>query len=207
MNPADPPYETGVRTAVEEAVQRGQSKPILATYKGEKINLANGWDTATVCAEVASGDVRCYSSVDESNKALAKIDSGHADMVSNANAPTARSGSSRAAASGMSARAASDCPWGWVCVWEHYDYNSKRKGRLLKWSEKGHKELSDWGFRDQISSACVARNQGGAELNDHRTGMPDPWLALAATGCYNNFSKYEYAYGGNWNDRVDSIDM
>ncbi|MCX4512523.1 peptidase inhibitor family I36 protein [Streptomyces sp. NBC_01619] len=107
----------------------------------------------------------------------------------------------------MSTRAASDCPSGYVCVWEHYDYNTKRAGRLLKWSANGHKELSDWGFRDQASSACITRPQGGADLNDHRTGMPDPYLVLASKSCYNNFSKYEYTYGGNWNDRVDSIDM
>lgn len=201
-DPGNAPYKTGVRTAAEEALQKRQSEPVSAMYEGERINLASGWDSAKVCAEVAAGDVRCYSSVEESNKALAKIDAGHARLTENSKAAT-----SRAAASGVSTRASTDCPWGWVCVWEHYDYNSKREGRMLKWSEKGHKELADWGFRDKISSACVARKQGGAELNDHRTGMPDPWLALFAGNCYNNFSKYDYTYGGNWNDRVDSIDM
>ncbi|MEJ8659026.1 peptidase inhibitor family I36 protein [Streptomyces sp. MS1.AVA.4] len=212
-DPGGAPYKTGVRTAVEEASrQKQKTKPVVATYEGKKIDLAKGWGGAEVCTEVAVDDVRCYDTVAESNKALAKIDAGHAALAKNSAAADSRAAApetlgARAAASAVSTRAASDCPSGYVCVWEHYDYNTKRAGRLLKWSANGHKELSDWGFRDQASSACITRPQGGADLNDHRTGMPDPYLVLASKSCYNNFSKYEYTYGGNWNDRVDSIDM
>lgn len=44
----------------------------------------------------------------------------------------------------------SDCPGGWVCLWQDGGYS----GRMLKWSSPGTSiaHLSDYGFNDEMSS-------------------------------------------------------
>ncbi|MGW7292373.1 peptidase inhibitor family I36 protein [Streptomyces xiamenensis] len=165
---------------------------VVAQYRGVEINLLDGWQDASICIEVDLGDARCYDSVEEADRDLSLYDLNE--------------GTDREIPEGdISIAASSDCPWGWVCLWEYKNYSSS--GRLLMWSQPGTKNLGDWNFRDKASSACVARNQGGVEVHDWRTLMPDPWMVLGAGYCYNDFSKISYPYGGNWDNRADSIKM
>jgi predicted secreted protein len=78
---------------------------------------------------------------------------------------------------------------------------------MLKWSQSGTKKLGDWSFRDKTSAACVNRAQGGVELVDYRTLMPDPRLFLRAGYCYGDFRYTDYPYGGNWDNKADEIKM
>lgn len=46
-------------------------------------------------------------------------------------------------------QAYSDCPSGWVCLWDQVGY----AGRMLKWSSPGTREsMGNYGFNDQMSS-------------------------------------------------------
>ncbi|MEV6972406.1 peptidase inhibitor family I36 protein [Kitasatospora sp. NPDC093806] len=170
------------------------AKPVIATYRGKKIDLSQGWGGARVCTEVTGGAVYCHDSVAEADKALATVDP--------ALAPAARtaSSSSVAANGGMSQQATSDCPSGYACLWEHANFS----GVLLRWSQPGTKYLSDWSFRDQASSACVFRSSGDLTVYDDRTLQPDPSVYLWNGNCYD-FTGLSYPYGGNWNDKADYI--
>ncbi|MEU9882511.1 peptidase inhibitor family I36 protein [Streptomyces phaeochromogenes] len=172
-----------------------EAKPVIATYKGEKINLADGWQGAQACSEVPSGEVYCYDSAEEADQALAAI------------APAATRGSGSGVTSAkvsgeLSPTASGDCSFGWVCLWEHGEFT----GRRLQWSAKGTKQLGDWDFRDKASSGCVNRNQGGVSVYDARTGLPDPYMVLGVGYCYK-FSTASYPTGGTFNDKADYIKM
>ncbi|WCN07403.1 peptidase inhibitor family I36 protein [Streptomyces sp. M92] len=190
--------EVRITTQAEEAQlqeQLAESKPVIATYKGERINLADGWQGAQACNEVPSGEVYCYDSAAEADQAMAAI----------APKTTRGSESGRAAATAGGAfgpTAWSDCAYGWVCLWEHSDFT----GRRLQWSAKGTKQLGDWDFRDKASAGCVQRDQGGVSVYDARTGLPDPYMVLTNGYCYK-FSTASYPTGGTFNDKADYITM
>jgi hypothetical protein len=90
--------------------------------------------------------------------------------------------------------AASDCPSGWVCVWEHVDF----RGRMLKWSQPG-----GWinlggalGFNDKLSSWC--NNTGrDAQLSFHTNGGGRK-TCLQNNTCASRVSS-------DWNDEASSI--
>ncbi|MEV5441639.1 peptidase inhibitor family I36 protein [Streptomyces sp. NPDC052644] len=172
-----------------------KSKPVIATYKGKKIDLSKGWQGAQACSEMPSGEVHCYDTAAEADQALAAL------------IPAAEKGRKSA---GVAAResgplgpaASSDCVFGWVCLWEHSNYT----GRRLQWDLEGTKQLSDWGFRDQASSGCVNRKAQGALVYDARSAMPDPYMVMGNGYCYD-FTKASYWSGGNWNDKADYIEM
>ncbi|MCZ9351309.1 peptidase inhibitor family I36 protein [Streptomyces mutabilis] len=190
--------EVGLATPAEEAQlqqQLAESQPVIATYKGEKINLADGWQGAQACSEVPSGEVYCYDSAEEADQAMAAL--------APATARSSASGATSAKADGQFGPTAwSDCVYGWVCLWEHSDYT----GRRLQWTAKGTKQLGDWDFRDKASAGCVKRDQGGVSVYDARTGLPDPYMVLTNGGCYK-FSTASYPTGGTFNDKADYITM
>ncbi|MFE9687716.1 peptidase inhibitor family I36 protein [Streptomyces sp. NPDC006285] len=193
-----PSPEIGINTPAEEAElqqQLDEAKPVIATYNGEEINLADGWQGAQACSEVPSGEVYCYDSAEEADQALAAI----VPEVARGSG----SGAASAKASGeLSPTASDDCAYGWVCLWEHGEFT----GRRLQWSAKGTKQLADWDFRDKASAGCVNRNQGGASVYDARTALPDPYMVLANGYCYK-FISASYPTGGSFNDKADYIKM
>ncbi|MER6773997.1 peptidase inhibitor family I36 protein [Streptomyces bacillaris] len=190
--------EVGFATPEEEArlQQRlAETKPVIATYNGRKINLADGWQGAQACSEVPSGEVHCYDTTEKADQALAAIAS--------TTVRSPESGGSSAKPGGAFGPAAiEDCAYGYVCLWEHANY----AGRRLQWSAPGVKQLKDWNFRDQASSACVNRDRYGVLAYDARTGLPDPYVTLAARYCAK-FTNASYPTGGTFNDKVDYIEM
>ncbi|MCL6293170.1 peptidase inhibitor family I36 protein [Streptomyces sp. 43Y-GA-1] len=190
--------EVGLATPAEEArlqQQLAEAEPVIATYNGKKINLADGWQGAQACSEVPTGDVYCYDSAEEADQALASI------VPEAARAP--ESGMASAKGRGeFGPTAIGDCLYRWVCLWEHSNFT----GRRLQWSASGTKQLKDWDFRDKASSACVNRDQGGVLAYDARTAQPDPYMALGVGRCYK-FTESNYPYGGTFNDKVDYIQM
>ncbi len=187
--PADAPQSAGPAKATP-------STPVIATYRGKKIDLAKGWAGASVCTEVKGGAVYCHDSVAEADRALTTLDPAAALAVKAAKA----AGAAAPATGGQVAQSTSDCPSGWACLWEDINFS----GLLLRWSEPGTKYLSDWSFRDRASSACVFRNGGDLTLYDDRTLQPDPSVYLWNGNCYN-LTSLSYPYGGSWNDKADYI--
>ncbi len=153
-------------------------KPIMASYQGKRINLANGWQGAQICVEQAANDVRCYASAKEYTKDLGRRTKA------------------------IKSLAWSDCPSGYACLWEHINY----EGRRLQWRDPGIKNLADWGFRDQASSVNN-RRQGGLELVDFRGLQIDPILFVRAGQYVSDLTRVAYPYGGTWNDKVDRIKL
>ncbi len=154
------------------------STGIIADYNGKKIDLSKTWGDAQACAEIKIGDVRCYDTEAEANRATNT-------------------------AGGVSTKASGDCPSGYVCLWA----NSNFTGRRLQWSAHGTKTLGQYGFRDKASSVFARRPIGGVEGVDYRTGRPDPHVFLAAATYYDNLQEVDYVYGGTWNDRFDEISI
>ncbi|KIX78566.1 hypothetical protein SF23_05835 [Streptomyces sp. MBRL 10] len=148
------------------------SKPIFATYKGKRINLTEGWQGAQICAETPSLEVKCFDNQAEADASLVKDNAAVAKKATD----EARKvlGSKAAQEAQASVKAASDCGYGWVCVWQDIDY----KGRKLQWSASGNKKFADWNFRDQATSICVARPTYGATLIDYRDFMVDPTMSI-----------------------------
>jgi peptidase inhibitor family I36 len=75
----------------------------------------------------------------------------------------------------MGPTALSDCPSGWVCLWQDGSYS----GRMLKWSSSGTAiaHLSDYGFNDEMSSwankgSHLARWWTDASYSGTRHDMP-----------------------------------
>ncbi|MER6781209.1 MULTISPECIES: peptidase inhibitor family I36 protein [unclassified Streptomyces] len=174
------------------------SKPVIATYKGKQINLAQGWQGAQVCAEVPSGEVKCFDSQAEADSSLVKENAAVAKKVNE----TRKALGQQAGQAPASTSSSWDCGSGWVCLWEHSDYS----GRRLQWSAGGTKNLSNWSFRDQASSICVNRPQFGGTLIDFRDFQPDPSMSIPAGSCYD-LTTLGYVHGGTWNDKADALSM
>ncbi|MEU4351767.1 peptidase inhibitor family I36 protein [Streptomyces sp. NPDC023838] len=186
----------GVLSPAEEArVQQEaeKSEPVMANYKGKKINLAESWEGAQACTQVTGGAVYCFDSQQEADEALPSID----PVAAAENKKQAAQAGNR---SGASTTDIGDCNR--VCLFEHSNYT----GRMLQWYQSGKKNLGDWGFRDKASSGCVRRATGGVLVYDARSFLPDPYMALGNPGCYD-FTKVGYPTGGSWNDKADYIEM
>lgn len=194
---ADPIPEVGVLTPEAEAAlyaELEKSEPVIATYNGREINLANGWQGAQACTEVPSGEVYCYDSTEEADEALPLIDpAGEKLRAAQADA---------AAKTDAGILAFDDCLYPYVCLFE----NGNGGDRGLQWSADGTKQLADWDFRDKASSGCVNRLTGGALVYDARTGLPDPYMTLANHFCVN-FITAGYPGGGSFNDKADYLSL
>lgn len=193
-----PSPEVGLVTTQTEAglqTQLQKSQPVIATYQGKEINLAEGWQGAQACTETPGGKVYCYASAQEADRALPTIDPAAAAETAKAAARVKSLGIAGPMASG-------DCSAPYVCLWENSNYT----GRRLQWSASGTKQLSDWDFRDTASSGCVNRVTGGATVYDDRSLLPDPYMALGNLGCYD-FTTVGYPTGGSWNDKADYIEL
>lgn len=151
---------------------------VMATYHGETIDLAEGWEDAQICVEFAVDDVRCYE-----NEAELAEDVPEASL--------------------MGVRSARSCPFRYACIWDHVGY----QGRRLQWQDKGRKLLSKWNFRDRASSAYNNRQLYGFILEDFRTGLPNPKMHVGVNHKIPDFTKQRYLYGGNWNDKVDAVTL
>ncbi|MFF3214809.1 peptidase inhibitor family I36 protein [Streptomyces sp. NPDC002886] len=186
---------------------------IMGLHKGKKIDLAGSWGTAKVCSEYPDLSVRCFDTDEEAQAdiaAFAKKDARVLPAVPKGRsaklAPKAAAKSAAGAtATPLAAAGTPTCSFGWVCIWEHKDWD----GRKLQWSEDGTKTLGQYGFRDQTTSTCNNDQIGGMGLVDYRDNMPDPEIITGLGGCLSNLSNNDYpGIGtGSWNDRADALWM
>jgi hypothetical protein len=66
----------------------------------------------------------------------------------------------------VAAASFNDCPDGWVCIWEHTNY----EGRMLRFQDRGYwQDLSVYEFNDKVSSWRNRINQD-ARLSEHAGG-------------------------------------
>lgn len=86
-----------------------------------------------------------------------------------------------------------DCPAGWVCLWEHSNYS----GQMVAFSECcSWKNLSDVSFNNVMSS-WRNRKAVDAKIADFAGGDGDRL-------CLNSWSSDGWI-GATWNDRASSI--
>ncbi|WP_327075637.1 peptidase inhibitor family I36 protein (plasmid) [Kitasatospora purpeofusca] len=198
---ANPGVTSGVVTPEEDA----RNSEGLATsdgeatvlHRGQKVKISTAWEQgAQACVEFAVGDNRCFDSTKDADLATAAFDATQSAAVAGKPAPTV--GQAPTVVTGTPS-----CSSGWVCLWSDINYD----GRKLQWSAAGQKNLADWTFRDQASSACNGKTQGGFTLYDARDFMLDPEMIIGANGCVGNFTTVGYPYGGNWNDKADYIQV
>jgi hypothetical protein len=95
---------------------------------------------------------------------------------------------------GVAYAAASDCPRGRVCLWQHVDY----KGRMLQFQRsEGWVNLGGaLGFNDQVSSWCNKTGRD-AQLSFHTNGG-------GRTTCLQN-NTCSTRVSGDWNDQASSV--
>ncbi|MFG2023857.1 peptidase inhibitor family I36 protein [Streptomyces sp. NPDC048825] len=189
--PTAEPSVTATPTAEEPSVD-----PVIAEYKGRKINLAESWEGADNCTELPSGEVHCYDSNEE---ALADP-----ELPAEVREETLKATAARAAAAPPSR-----CLADYWCLYMDPGY----KGRLLRLSSDGKKDLKEWGCRDKLSSVYywVGRwpiNYGNAKITDLRSWpVEDRVRGLNPPSGWSNFKNLGYPGGGNWNDKVDIFEV
>jgi hypothetical protein len=132
---------------------------VMATYDGKRIDLSKGWHGARACAEIAIGDVRCYATTAEANRATQ---------------PTGA----------VTTLGVYDCPSGWVCLWQYKNF----EGRRLQWSQAGTKYLADWDFRDRTSAVFLNRIQNGMEATNYVNNWFDEHSFYCAGCAYSNLA-------------------
>ncbi|MGK5642351.1 peptidase inhibitor family I36 protein [Streptomyces sp. URMC 126] len=172
--------------------------PVIADYKGRKINLAVSWEGATSCTELPGGKVHCYDTDEEA--------------LTDPALPAATRAASRQADASPDAtfRMPSRCVTDYWCLYQHADY----KGKILRFSESGKKKLSNWGMGDKLSSVYYRvrtwpLNYGDAEIIDSRSWPVADRVrrldagSISKAGAYPNFKRLGYPGGGNWNDKTD----
>lgn len=157
------------------ATDEGTGDGVRAAYNGRTIQLSDGWDGATVCAQVAVGDVRCFDDDAAYRAAM--------------NLPAA---DDRA----LGATSVYDCPSSWMCLWDNRAY----AGRRLQWRDPGTFDLSRWDFRNRANSAANRKVQGGFALTD-----VDPFLPRTLFVGANSGVSDLGAESGNWNNKVDKV--
>ncbi|MFD9819406.1 peptidase inhibitor family I36 protein [Streptomyces violascens] len=183
--------------------------PVIAEYKGRKINLAEGWQGAQTCTELPGGAVHCYDTFEQADADTARLMAARAGSndVAKYTAPSQkRNGGSGVARAGK----VQDCSADYWCLYDGPNYS----GPHLQFFDPGTKELSDWGFRDRVSSVYriivnYPVNYGGAHLIDYRS-WPVADRDISLTGGYleddfPDLSRLSYPGGGNWDNKADAV--
>lgn len=186
-------------SAADAAQEEAPLQPVIAEYHGEKINLAESWEGAKVCTELPGGEARCYDS--------------DAEAQADPELPQPKAALAPRSAAVAYASNPGNCANDYWCLFEHANY----KGRKLQFFDSGRKNLANWGFRDKTSSiyrriANYPLNYGGATMVDFRSGLLHDRVRDIGWGKglvqeYPNLTKLPYPDGGNWNDKMDALDV
>ncbi|MEE1797788.1 hypothetical protein PUR57_03695 [Streptomyces sp. JV176] len=205
---------TGSEDAADRArTAKARKGPIMATYKGKKFDMADGWGDAKVCSEYPDLTVKCFATDAEAQADIAAY--AKKDPRALPKAPKGRSAKIQPAAPASMASTASgdgavplaaSCAFGWTCLGEHQNLG----GRKLQWSANGTKTLATWGFRDEATSTCNNDETGGMGIVDYRTNWPDPELITILGTCVTSLHEESYPAwlgAGTWNDRADELWM
>lgn len=123
-----------------------------ALYKGEVIDLSEGWQGAQVCGVEIGQLIQCHETVEEFQRYLAETDTGE-----------------------VGTKARTDCPSNSLCLWEWPEYT----GRWMWFRGRGVDfNLADHNFAGVTSAVWNNRAQG-ALLIDVRNNWPDSYYDLS----------------------------
>ncbi|MGI5347852.1 peptidase inhibitor family I36 protein [Streptomyces sp. CA-250714] len=114
----------------------------LASYKGKKIDLSEGWQGAQACAVFSPDDIRCYSTHEAAEKATG---------YNRATDPLARKAAN---GSDVNVTASLPCANDWLCLYQFED----GEGRRLLFSDNYWMNLDQYDFDNRTSS--WRNNQG-----------------------------------------------
>ncbi|MEU0688356.1 peptidase inhibitor family I36 protein [Streptomyces uncialis] len=191
------PEPTSTVEPVDDQPDRGPAAPVIADYNGRRINLAESWEGATSCTELPNGVVNCY-------------DTDQAAMDD----PGLPAAVREEALAGLRARLPDRCLSDYWCLYRDADY----KGKILRFSSDGQKNLKDWGMGNALSSVYYrvvqwSLNYGDAKVTDWRSWPVEDRVRRLDAGYvgtpsrYPNFKALDYPGGGTWNDKVDVFEV
>ncbi|HLI14427.1 MAG TPA: hypothetical protein VKV23_00020 [Acidimicrobiales bacterium] len=202
-------FAAPTRAARASAV-RHEPSPVgpegYATYNGQTIDLAQGWDGAKACAAYANGATECFSSADAMYRSIGAYPTVQGGTISSAQLRGhARALARRALARlrsfrlGTSARAVGhgaycQANWEWLYLYQNINYG----GTVLALQITDYwYDLWDYGFGDQLSSyindtACYFYGvQNGDGSGAYIFG--NPWEAESYVGnAVNDLINYIY---------------
>ncbi|MFF3401494.1 peptidase inhibitor family I36 protein [Streptomyces sp. NPDC002659] len=121
--------------AAPQPATEGGSKAghgVIASLRGERVDLSKGWQGGKACVVLTRTDVRCYASYAEANAA----------------SPANSHSSQTHAATPNRVLGTANCPSGWVCIYEHSNFD----GRRLQFSDEYWMSLAPYGFERMTSS-------------------------------------------------------
>jgi Peptidase inhibitor family I36 len=159
-----------------------QGSRTLAAFGGKLIDLKkDGWGTAQACVVYSRSEIRCFATVEESNRALG-YNPATDPLILNA------------AKTGLAA-AAPACASGWLCLYAAINGG----GRRLIFRDEYWQSLYEYAFENQMSS--WRNNQGSSDVGeyllDDTTCGQCFWPMAART--------YNSNVGSGLNDKADSI--
>ncbi|WP_030566297.1 peptidase inhibitor family I36 protein [Streptomyces aureocirculatus] len=201
-DPTDKPDGPSGNPPAGEPGAEAPAGPVIADYKGRKINLAESWEGATSCTELPGGEVHCYDT-DEEALADPKLPAATRQATLRADA-----------APGAMLRLPSRCVVDYWCLYQ----KANHKGKILRFSEDGTKKLKSYGMQNKLSSVYYrvmhwSLNYGDAKITDSRTWPTADRVRRLKAGSvtkassYPNFKRLGYPGGGNWNDKVDYFEV
>ncbi|KAF4410126.1 peptidase inhibitor family I36 protein [Streptomyces lycii] len=150
----------------------------VATYHGERIDLARGWGGAHTCAVFSRSDIRCYDTAAAADRATG---------YERRSDPLYRGGE-------HSAAALPACANGWVCLWEHTNGN----GRRLIFNDDYWHDLNQFNFNDKTSSWRNNQSRSDAGHLARDEGGRGGHITLSGGGSYS-------ANLGAYNDWASSV--
>lgn len=161
-----------------------------ATFNGQTIDLANGWDGAQACLILESGTTQCYSTLADAQAAANVISQQEVAGASGSNARRASVKSVGAA------RAHSSCQGNsgeWLWLYQNVNYTGQAIGiqETNVWVD-----LQDEGFGDEMSS--YANDTACQVAMSKSTNGSGSQLVVAAWASSANV-------GSNWNDQVNAV--
>ena len=95
--------------------------------------------------------------------------------------------------------AATDCPSGYLCLWEDVNF----QGRMLRFRDSGVQDLGKWRFKDKTSSAYNKTGRPVQLINTYY--LRNDIFPLSANHYSALLTTYPAPGGGTWNDKVDKI--
>ncbi|CAL9365502.1 hypothetical protein SUDANB6_00752 [Streptomyces sp. enrichment culture] len=151
----------------------------LAKYNGRTINLSEGWQGARICVEQTDASFRCYD--DEAAYRAAEQPGG--------------------SAAGIGARALSDCPYGYFCLWDDRLYSAQ--SRRVQYRSLGSHDLASVDFENRANSV-YNRRSGWTIAYDDTCSSEYLWVETMIPELSLRNRQH---CSGSWNNKIDRVSL